>query len=193
MKFKEKLKSVDEFEISKGEHTVERKERKFLGATVSAIIERFHDGEWQVLLQTRWKPEEDERHSGLLEIPGGRIEVGEDFYTALKREVKEECGLEIVDIKPGRETQTRGKFNEVSVAFVPFCGERYLGSNFVGSAFVCAAKGELIERGVYDAKEPRWVRFSELKKMLEKEPERFFSYHLSTLKFYVDEKEKGNI
>ena len=171
---------------------MERRERKFLGATVSAIIERFHESEWQVLLHTRWKPEEDAKHSGLLEIPGGRIEVGE-VYTALKREVKEECGLEIVDIKPGRETQTKGKFNEVSVAFVPFCGERFLGSNYVGFAFVCTAQGELIEKGVYDAKEPRWVRFSELKKMLEKEPERFYSYHLSTLKFYVDEKEKGNI
>ena len=193
MEFEEKFKSVDKFEISKGEHTVERKERKFLGATVSAIIERFHDGEWQILLQTRWKPEEDERHSGLLEIPGGRIEVGEDVYTALKREVKEECGLEIVDIRPGRETQTEGKFNEVSIAFVPFCGERYLGSNFVGFAFVCTAKGELIEKGVYDAKEPRWVTFSELKKMLDKEPKMFYSYHLSTLKFYAEEKEKGNI
>ena len=171
---------------------MERRERKFLGATVSAVIERFHESEWQVLLQTRWKPEEDAKRSGLLEIPGGRIEVGE-VYTPLKREVKEECGLEIVDIKPGRETQTKGKFNEVSVAFVPFCGERFLGSNYVGFAFVCTAQGELIEKGVYDAKEPRWVRFSELKKMLEKEPERFYSYHLSTLKFYVDEKEKGNI
>ena len=76
---------------------------------------------------------------------------------------------------------------------MPFCGERYLGSNFVGFAFVCTAKGELIEKGVYDAKEPRWVKLLELKKMLDKEPERFYSYHLSTLEFYVEEKEKGNI
>jgi len=172
---------------------MQSRERRFLGATVSAIIERFHEGEWQVLLQTRWKTEDDPKHSGLLEIPGGRIEVGEDVYSALKREVEEECGLEIQAIKPGRETQTKGKFDEVSIAFVPFCGERYLGSNYVGFAFVCTAKGELIEKGVYDAKEPRWVRLSELKKMLSNEPEKFYSYHLSTLKFYVEEKEKGNI
>jgi len=172
---------------------MERKERKFLGATVSAVIERFHNGQWEVLLQTRWKPEEDAKHSGLLEIPGGRIEVGEDVYAALKREVKEECGLEIQAIKPGRETQTKGKFDEFSIAFVPFCGERYLGSNFVGFVFVCMAQGELIEKGVYDAKEPKWVTLSELKEMLSKEPEMFYSYHLSTLKFYVEEKEKGRI
>jgi len=172
---------------------MQRKERKFLGATVSAIVERFHEGEWQVLLQTRWKPEEDPKHSGLLEVPGGRIEVGEDVYTALKREVKEECGLEIQVIRPGRETQTEGKFDEVSIAFVPFCGERFLGSSYVGFAFVCMAQGELIQKGIYDAKEPRWVKFSELKKMLLDEPEKIYSYHLSTLKFYVKEKEKGNI
>jgi 8-oxo-dGTP pyrophosphatase MutT (NUDIX family) len=149
------------------------KERKFLGATVSAIIERFHEGEWQVLLQTRWKPKEDAKHSGLLEIPGGRIEVGEDVYTALRREVKEECGLKIQTVKPERESQSRAKFDEVSVAFVPFCGERFLGSNYVGFAFVCTAEGELIQKGVYDAKEPKWVKLPELKKMLSTNPEQF--------------------
>ena len=167
--------------------------RKFLGATVSAIIEQFHEGEWQILLQTRWKPDEDTRHSGLLEIPGGRIEVGEEVYDALKREVKEECGLEIQTIKPGRETHSTAKFNEASLAFVPFCAERYVGSNYVGFAFICTAEGELIQKGVYDGKEPIWVKLSELKKMLSSEPKQFYAYHLSTLKFYVEEKEKGNV
>ncbi len=170
-----------------------RKERKFLGATVSAIIERFHEGHWEVLLQTRWKPEENLSHSGLLEIPGGRIEVGEDVYSALEREVKEECGLEIESIKPGKENMTKGKFGEICFAFVPFCGERYLGSNYVGFAFLCTAKGELIEKGVYDAKEPRWVRFEDLKRLVEDEPEKIYSYHLSTLKYYVMQKENGQI
>jgi 8-oxo-dGTP pyrophosphatase MutT (NUDIX family) len=176
--------------------------RRFLGATVSAIIERFHDGQWEILLQTRWKPEEDMKHSGLLEIPGGRIEVGEDVIPALKREVKEECGLEIESIRPGKETLTTGKFGEVSTAFVPFCGERfylssndgqYSGSNFVGFVCVCTAKGELITKGIYDAKEPRWVPFSELKRLVLNEPEKIYSYHLSTLKYYLEQKEKGNI
>jgi len=170
-----------------------RNNRKYLNATVSAIIERFHNGKWQVLLQERWKPEEDPKHSGLLDLPGGRIELGEDVYTALKREVKEECGLVVQDVRPGRETRAEGKYGEVSIAFVPFCGESYLGSNYVGFCFVCTATGRLTEKGVFDAREPRWVSFSELKRLLSSEPQKFFAYHLSTLKFYVAEKEKGNI
>ena len=170
---------------------MESERRKFLGATVSAIVERLQNGQLEVLLQTRWKPEEDPKHSGLLEIPGGRIELGEDVYPALKREVEEECGLEIESIKPGKETITRGKFDEVSVAFVPFCGERYVGSNYVGFAFVCTAKGELRKKGVIDGKEPRWVPFAELKRLVLNEPWKIFSYHLSALKFYVEQKEKG--
>jgi len=149
------------------------KERKFLGATVSAIIERFRDGEWEVLLQTRWKPEEDAKYSELLEIPGGRMEYGEDVYTTMKREVKEECGLAIELIKPKKDTKTEGKYGTVSVAFVPFCGEQYLGSNYIGFVFVCTAKGKLTKKGIYDAKEPRWVKLSELKKYSLKNRKRF--------------------
>jgi len=172
---------------------MQRKERHSLGATVSATIERFDHGQWEVLLQTKWKPEEDVRHSGLIEIPDGRVEVGEDIYTALKREVKEECGLEIQANKLGGEIRARGKFDEVSIAFVPFCGETFLGSSYVGFAFVCTASGQLIKKGVYDAKENRWLKLSELKRMLSNESEKIYSYYLSALKLYLEEKEKGNI
>lgn len=169
------------------------RERKFLGATVSAIIERFNNGQWEILLQTRWKPEEDAKHSGLLEVPGGRIELGEDVCEALKREVEEECGLVIEAIKHGKEIMTKGKFGEVSIAFVPFCGERFIGSNYVGFVFVCSAKGKLRRKGLIDGKEPRWVSLAELKRLVLGEPEKLYSYHLSTLKYYVEQKEEGLI
>jgi 8-oxo-dGTP pyrophosphatase MutT (NUDIX family) len=169
------------------------RERKFLGATVSAIIERFSERSWEVLLQTRWKPDEDAKHSGLLEIPGGRIELGEDVIEALKREVKEECGLIIKSIKPTKETKAKGKFGEISLAFVPFCGERFMGSNYVGFVFVCSARGKLRRKGLIDGKEPRWVSFAELKSLVLNQPEKLYSYHLSALKYYVAQKEKGLI
>lgn len=160
---------------------------------MSAIIERFKNNEWEVLLQTRWKPGEDSKHSGMLEIPGGRIELGEDVYDALKREVSEECGLTIESIKPGKEIVTEGKFGEVGLAFVPFCGERFIGSNYVGFVFVCSAEGRLRRKGLIDGKEPRWMPLAELKRLVQDEPEKLYSYHLSTLKYYVEQKEKGLI
>ncbi len=169
------------------------RERRFLGATVSAIIERFYEDEWEILLQTRWKPEEDAKYSGLLEIPGGRMEYGEDVYTALRREVKEECGLTIKSVKPGMNLETKGKYGTVSVAFVPFCGEQFLGSNYIGFVFMCTAKGVLKQKGVYDAKEPRWVKLSELKKILSEESEKIYPYHLSALRYYVKQKEKESV
>jgi 8-oxo-dGTP pyrophosphatase MutT (NUDIX family) len=176
--------------ITMAKHT---KKRKFLGATVSAIIERLRDGEWEVLLQTRWKPEEDAKYSGLLEIPGGRMEYGENVYTTLKREVKEECSLDIETVKSRRDIKTQGKYGTVSVAFVPFCGEQYLGSNYIGFVFVCTAKGKLAKKGIYDAKEPRWIKLTELKRILLHEPEKIYPFHLSALKYYVEQKEKGYI
>ncbi len=173
-----------------GKMTENTRKRKFLGATASAIIERFHDGEWEVLLQTRWKPQDDPKYSGLLEIPGGRMEYGEDVYTTLRREVKEECGLDIESVKSRMDVETAGKYGTVSVAFVPFCGEQYLGSNYIGFVFVCTAKGKLAQEGVYDAKEPRWVKLSELKKILSEESEKIYPFHLSALEYYLRQKEK---
>src|SRR4030095_1345693 len=54
---------------------------------VSAIIEREHDGEKEILVQTRWKPERDPLYSGTLEIPAGGMHVYEKVYDAVKREV----------------------------------------------------------------------------------------------------------
>src|SRR5215510_8940315 len=60
---------------------------------VSAIIEREHNGEKELLVQTRWKPERDPLYSGTLEIPAGGMHVYENVYDTVKREVLEETGL----------------------------------------------------------------------------------------------------
>jgi 8-oxo-dGTP diphosphatase len=158
-------------------------------STVAAIIERNHDGELEVLLQTRWKPE-DTVYSGLLEIPGGRIQLGEDIQTALRREVEEETGLKIDEMAPPVDIRCQGKYGKTSVAFVPFCGEQFLGSNYIGLVFVCKASGMLLRKGVYDGKDARWFKLSELKKILSGKPEEVFPYHLAALTYYVGQKEK---
>ena len=67
---------------------------------VSAIIERERNGTKEVLIQTRWKPENDPVYSGTLEIPAGGLNKYENVYEAVKREVFEETELKVIGFKP---------------------------------------------------------------------------------------------
>ncbi|MEE9406396.1 MAG: NUDIX hydrolase, partial [Candidatus Aenigmarchaeota archaeon] len=92
-------------------------------ATVGAIIEREKDGETEIVLQVREKrgcEESKKRYNGCFELPGGHIDEGEDLLEALKREVKEECGLDVTEIKSINETDTC-KFLHHGKVYTPFC------------------------------------------------------------------------
>jgi 8-oxo-dGTP pyrophosphatase MutT (NUDIX family) len=67
---------------------------------VSAIIERRQGTRTQVLVQVRWKPAKDPVYSGTFEIPAGGINLYENVYDALKREVFEETGLQVTGFRP---------------------------------------------------------------------------------------------
>ena len=81
------------------------------------------DGEGRILiLREAESGYEDGTQGGLWGLMGGRIEPGENWLEGLKREVKEEAGIEIDYIKPiyigewrpviqGQETQIVAVFN----------------------------------------------------------------------------------
>lgn len=64
--------------------------QKFPEATVGALIFN-NEGKIFLMKSHKWH--------GMYVIPGGHIELGEKAEEALKREVKEETGLDIYDIK----------------------------------------------------------------------------------------------
>jgi 8-oxo-dGTP pyrophosphatase MutT (NUDIX family) len=67
---------------------------------VGGIIERTNNGETEVFVQTRWKPERDPIYSGTLEFPVGVLDKPyENVLDALSREIKEETGLNLKTIK----------------------------------------------------------------------------------------------
>jgi ADP-ribose pyrophosphatase YjhB (NUDIX family) len=51
-----------------------------------------------VLIQRRWKPRTDPDNLGKWELPGGKWRAGESAQDCLRRELQEECGIDVDSI-----------------------------------------------------------------------------------------------
>ena len=71
-------------------------EKKF-GVAAKALIKN-NEGKYLVL----FKSDNEDINPNEIDIPGGRIEFGEETLACLEREVKEETSLEIKIISPSR-------------------------------------------------------------------------------------------
>jgi ADP-ribose pyrophosphatase len=126
---------------------------------VSAIIEREREGEVEILVQTRWKPGKDPKYSGTLEIPAGTIELHENVYDALRREVYEETGLQVTGFRPNVQTRTHSQRGDEAFAFLPFCCQQQTrGKARVGFVFVCTVEGGEPRPGAGEVRETRWMK-----------------------------------
>lgn len=157
---------------------------------VSAILQKKNKDGLKIFMQTRWKPHINSPYSGMLEIPAGGIDAYEDVYEALKREVKEECGLDVVKII----NDFRGKTEEPAIgdksfAFQPFICQQVLstrnGLPWIGFVFLCEVEGEVKMQDT-EARNPAWVSLDELEKMITTQSENIFLLQLPVLKFYLE-------
>lgn len=126
-----------------------------------AIIEKGVGTTVQIVVQWR-----DKRGEGCWEFPGGRIEPYESLYDTVRREVKEETGLDVTFITGEDECFQEGNVECLKPFSVYQTLEGYLDS--VGFHFICQAQGELLSSGD-DSKEIKWIGLEELKKLLEEE------------------------
>lgn len=151
---------------------------------VGAIIERTHAGKKQILLQIRTKST-DKKYSECFEIPGGKLRAFEDIDDCLKREVNEECGLEITFIA-NENTRLDVKNNDdTSSLIVPFCVTQMIEGPFIGLIFICRAQGEPILL-TNESKNARWMDLAEVNVLVNHNPERFYTAFLAPIKKYLN-------
>jgi 8-oxo-dGTP pyrophosphatase MutT (NUDIX family) len=159
-------------------------------AIVSAILTRKRNGGVEVFLQTRWKPNKSPTYSGMIEIPAGNIDLYESVYDALRREVKEECGLDVIKIiddfnGPVREPRKHDK----AFVFRPFICQQALETNdglpWIGFVFLCEADGE-IRMDLTEAKDPHWITVVELGNLLAEKSSTIFPLQLPVLEYFFD-------
>ncbi|MFN2111055.1 MAG: NUDIX hydrolase [Anaerolineae bacterium] len=164
------------------------------GAVVSVIVERKHNGEVEVLLQTRWKPERDPVYSGSLEIPAGGISPYENVYEAARREVWEETGLRVTSFYPDVQTAIYAPRDDDCFAFVPFCCQQQLkgGIPRVGIVFVCQVEDAEPRPGIGEVREIFWIKVTELRKIVKEQPEKIFTLQLPVLAYYLQCREDGS-
>lgn len=126
-----------------------------------AIIEKCTENKKEIIVQWRNK-----RGEGCWEFPGGSVEPYESLYDAVKREVKEETGLDITTI-----TGEVGYFQEGRVECLrPFSVYQTLEGfvDSVGFHFICQAVGEPLAEGD-DSKEIKWIGLDDLKRLVNEE------------------------
>lgn len=147
-----------------------------------AFIERTTAEGTELLLQLRQKPGEPER----LELPGGRLDLFEPVLAALKREVKEETGLTVVEIldDPGR-TVTQSEEAQVECLRPFFIYQTIQGPvDSAGFYFRVRAEGELTAAGD-GASGHRWLSVRALRKQFSENPESFDWLTQAALDFYL--------
>lgn len=155
-----------------------------------ALIERIERGQAQLLIQVRNKPYEG---SARFEVPGGRVEEFESLIGALRREVREETGLELIHIE-GLETRVETNGVHASVECLqPFAAYQTLRGpvDSVGIYFRCRAGGALLEAGD-ETDHPRWMPVSEISRLLNEDPEQFSFVDRAGLVFYLRDLNKAD-
>ena len=152
---------------------------------VGALIELNLDNQKYLLIQERYKDNETVE-KGLLEIPAGKIREYENIYAALRREVFEETGLEVIDIQGEDKSYYTECNGYTTMNYQPFACTQNLqgGYSILLQTFICRATGTLVEQ-TNESRSMRWVNCTEIETSLKEHPELFYPMHINTLSKYL--------
>lgn len=159
----------------------------FAKPCVGAIIEKTMNQEKYILVQTRQKEDGGETN-GMIEIPAGKIREYENIFSALRREVWEETGLNVVRIN-GEDSAVSNTTGDVTtVSFMPFCVTQNLSGAYsiILNTFLCEAEGTLQKR-TNETENIHWMKVCDVKRLVKEEPEKIFFMHINALTKYLNE------
>jgi 8-oxo-dGTP pyrophosphatase MutT (NUDIX family) len=158
---------------------------------VGGIIERQFNGQTELLIQTRWKPERDPKYSGTFEFTAGTMDIAfESAYDTLRREIEEETGLKLKSIKNDSQTKTYSpQRDDKSFGFRPFCCVQQLknGRPWVGFIFLCEVEDGELKAQESQLKDLRWVSKKEMYETFTKTPEKIFTLEIPAWEYYFNE------
>lgn len=149
---------------------------------VGAIIEKKENERIQILLQIREK-KDDRKYSGCYEIPGGKLRAFEDVYETLRREVKEECALDLIFVQDESKRIDIHNQEDTSTLIEPFCITQMKEGPFIGLIFLCNACGTPMPSD--ESRDSKWLDLEEVEKIINNTPEKFYTAFLSPLKKYL--------
>ncbi len=148
-----------------------------------AIIERKTTRGIEILTQVRCKPHEG---GEWIELPGGCIEPYESIVDALRREVRQETGLELTHIQGlSHRVETHGTQTTLE-CLAPFAVYQTLQGpvDSMGVYFLCQAEGRPLEHG--DATQNiRWMPVEQIARQLKVDPESYSWVDRAGLLFYL--------
>lgn len=165
-------------------------ELRFALPFVAGIIEREYNGQRQFLIQTR----QDGRnaiYNGTFEFAAGSLDkLYENVYKTLAHEIKEETGLILKRIINDSQTGViSAQKSDAAFGFRPFCCLQQLreGAPWVGFVFRCEVEDGEPRGQEGETKNVRWIGEQELKMLLERSPDKFFTLELPAWYYYFME------
>lgn len=155
---------------------------------VGGIIEKCVDDVDYILIQDRFK-EDVPLEKGLIEIPAGKIREYENIFDCLRREIKEETGLDVIEIEGESESWICELNGYKVLNYTPFnCSQNIYGYYpIMVQVFICKVCGELLPI-TNESKNIRWISLKELSSLIEKNEHYFYPMHTFTLKKYLKSK-----
>jgi 8-oxo-dGTP diphosphatase len=168
------------------------KGKKYAIPFVGAIIERtLANGDKEILMQTRWKPDRDPIYSGTLEFAAGVFDGEyENVYKALEREIQEETGLQLERIIEDSQTEVyKPQENDGSFGFRPFCCVQQIenGKPWIGFIFRCTVKDGQPKNQESETRDVKWMKIEEIKDIFENSPEKLFTLEIAAWDYYFKE------